>query len=177
MKEWRSQLKRWGCIFICLYSCTIHLEVATSLLTDAFINVLRQFVSLRGSVCRLRCDKGTTLLERTMNSLQLSMRLTKKEWEETLLKNTVNVFNPADAGHMGGVWECPTRTVRNILASLFHRVGFNSIPELELSFNSNSNSGIGIEIIWIGIELELILLRIGGIGIGIILNWNWNWNF
>ena len=54
-----------------------------------------------------------------------------------------------------------------------HRVGVNSIPELELQLNSNSNSGIGIGI---GIEIGGIENGIGienpGIGIG-IENRNW----
>ena len=51
VKVLRSKVKRWGCIFTCMSTRSIHLEVAESLSTDAFINVLRRFTSRRGHPC------------------------------------------------------------------------------------------------------------------------------
>ena len=124
IKERRSQVKRWGCIFTCLYSRAIHLEVATSLSTDAFLNVLRRFVSLRGSVRKLRCDKGTNFVGAD-NELTAALDEINEEKVRRYLseQHCEFVFNPADASHMGGVWERPIRSVRSILASLLRDLG------------------------------------------------------
>ena len=124
IKERRSQIKRWGCIFTCLYSRAIHLEVATSLSTDAFINVLRWFVSLQGEVRRLRCDRGTNFVGAD-NELTAALNEIDKERVRRYLteEHCEFVFNPANASHMGGVWECPIRTVHSILASLLRDLG------------------------------------------------------
>ena len=50
IKEGRKELKRYGVLFTCLASRTIHLEVAKTLETDSFINVLRCFLARRGPV-------------------------------------------------------------------------------------------------------------------------------
>ena len=62
IKEGRREMKRYGVVFTCLASRVIHLEVAKTLETDSFINVLRCFLARRGPVRVLRCDQGTNLV-------------------------------------------------------------------------------------------------------------------
>ena len=50
VKQGRSKVKRYGCIFTCLASRAVHLEVANSLDTDSCINCLRRLVARRGPV-------------------------------------------------------------------------------------------------------------------------------
>jgi hypothetical protein len=50
IKEKRSEVKRYGVIFTCLNSRAIHLEVASSMKTDAFIMALRRFLAICGPV-------------------------------------------------------------------------------------------------------------------------------
>ena len=45
----RTELKRYGIIFTCLASRTVHLEVANTMDTDSFIQALRRFIARRGN--------------------------------------------------------------------------------------------------------------------------------
>ena len=62
IKEGRKELKRHGVLFSCVASRAIHLETASSLTTDSFLNAYRRFVCRRGPVQQLRSDQGTNFV-------------------------------------------------------------------------------------------------------------------
>ena len=72
IKVRRSIVKRYGCVFTCLYSRAIHIEVCTDLSSDSFILALRRFIALRGPVAMIRCDQGTNFVGAS-NELKLSL--------------------------------------------------------------------------------------------------------
>ncbi|XP_056603915.1 uncharacterized protein LOC130420572 [Triplophysa dalaica] len=119
VKKARSELKRYGCLFTCLTTRAIHLEVAHTLNTDSFINALQRFIARRGPATEIRSDNGTNFV----GGLQ-ELRKAISEWNQQkisdyLLQNNVKwIFNPPAASHMGGVWERQIRTVRSILNSV-----------------------------------------------------------
>ncbi|XP_053388583.1 uncharacterized protein LOC128551695 [Mercenaria mercenaria] len=47
VKEGRKEMKRYGVLFTCLTCRAVHVETATSLETDSFINCLRRFIAIR----------------------------------------------------------------------------------------------------------------------------------
>ena len=63
IRQKRSTVKRYGCLFTSLTARAVHLEVAADLSSDSFINALRRFLSRRGPVSHLYCDNGTNLVE------------------------------------------------------------------------------------------------------------------
>ena len=62
VKDGRKTLKRYGILFTCLACHAIHVEVASSLSTDSFLNALRRFQAIRGPVRELHCDRGTNFV-------------------------------------------------------------------------------------------------------------------
>ncbi len=62
IKEGRKELTRYGLLFTCMCSRAVHVEMLDDLSTDAFINVLRTFIAIRGPVRQLRSDQGTNFV-------------------------------------------------------------------------------------------------------------------
>ena len=62
IKGGRKELKRYGAIFTCLSSRSIHLESTNSFETDSFILALRRFINRRGEVRQMRSDNGTNFV-------------------------------------------------------------------------------------------------------------------
>ena len=55
----KARLKRYLCLFVCLQTCCCHLEMATSLDTDGFMNAFTRFVARRGWPKLMLSDNGT----------------------------------------------------------------------------------------------------------------------
>lgn len=119
VKQGRSQVKRYGCLFTCLASRAVHIEVAHSLTTDSFLAALQRFICRRGAPDIIYSDNGTNFssankeLKKSLNDLEQS-----KLYDHLRLKGIEWRFNPPAASHMGGVWERMIRTTRRILQML-----------------------------------------------------------
>ena len=61
VKQRRSIVKHYGCLFTCLTMRAAHIEVTESLDTDSFVNALRRFINHRGHLKIIRSDNGTNL--------------------------------------------------------------------------------------------------------------------
>ncbi|XP_038059675.1 uncharacterized protein LOC119730725 [Patiria miniata] len=121
-KRVRSELKRYGCLFTCLTTRAIHIEVCQSLETDSFINALQRCINRRGQPAQIRSDNGTNFV-----GAQRELRRALQDWNQHQIGSYLHQrevqwnFNPPAASHMGGVWERQTRTICSILGSLLHQ--------------------------------------------------------
>jgi transposase InsO family protein len=102
----RDTRKRWGCLFTCLTTRAVFLEVAQSLSTDDFLLVLRQFVSRRGPPEEIRSDHGSNFV-----GADRELRESINEWNQNQIDQDLQqrgikwTFHPPTAAHMSGVWE------------------------------------------------------------------------
>lgn len=112
----RSDVKRYGCLFTCLVTRAVHIEVTYSLDTDSFLNAVMRFISRRGRPEIIRSDNATNFKSgekelkdgiKAWNHAHISERLSQNEIEWK--------YNPPGASHMGGVWERLIRSVRQVL--------------------------------------------------------------
>ncbi|XP_038062578.1 uncharacterized protein LOC119733069 [Patiria miniata] len=119
VKQGRSHIKRYGCIFTCLSMRVVHLEVAHSLDTDAFINALRRFIARRGKPQIIMSDNGTNFVGGERELRESLDDLNQRRVSDFLLQQGIRwQFNPPTASHMGGVWERIIRSVSKILRYL-----------------------------------------------------------
>jgi len=119
IRQKRSQIQRYGCIFTYLTTWAVHLEVAADLSTDSFLNVLRRFLSRRGPVLHFYSDNGSNFVGTERFLCESIHEWNQHQIEEFLLqKETLWSFNPPSVSQMGGVWERQIRSVQRILTSL-----------------------------------------------------------
>jgi hypothetical protein len=76
----RTVLRPYGFTFVRLTTWAVHIEVANSLETDSFIQVLMPFIAWRGNPELLRSDNGTNFVE-AKNELKKSI----KSWDQVTI--------------------------------------------------------------------------------------------
>ena len=86
VKKGRSVVKRWGAIFKCMNSRAIHLELATSLEADCFINVFRRFVNRRGPPKFMYSDNETNFL-----GAEREIRQAIENWNQCQIRDELPV--------------------------------------------------------------------------------------
>ncbi|XP_028516714.1 uncharacterized protein LOC110245225 [Exaiptasia diaphana] len=143
VKRGRSQVKRWGAIFTCLNSRAVHLELASSLETDCFINLLRRFINRRGPPKYIYSDNGTNFV-----GAEKELKTAIQNWNQAqidkqlLQKGTQWVFQPPKASHASGVWERLIRSTRKALKAILkeslvdEEVATTVLTEVEAILNS-----------------------------------------
>ena len=119
----RSQVKRWGCLFTCLTTRAVHLEVAHTLDTESFLCALSRFISRRGTPSKIYSDNGTnfTGAEKELRCMVQSLNQTRVQ-EACLKRNIEWHFIPPSASHMGGVWERIVQSVKRVLRAVLKDV-------------------------------------------------------
>ena len=143
VKQRRSDVKRYGCIFTCMTTRAVHLEVAPDLTTSAFINALQRFVARRGPVHHVYSDNGSNFIGAEKVLRQSIQSWNQRQIYQHLRQEGIQwTFNPPGASHMGGAWERMIRLVRQIFVSLLSgkRLDDDGLHTLLLEVESIINS-------------------------------------
>ena len=118
VKHGRTIVKRYGCIFTCLNTRAVHIEILHSLGTNSFINGLLRFIDRHGQPQLICSDYGTNFV-----GAEKELRQSIQLWNEQAISKAMmarNIkwkFNPPGASHMGGVWERNIRSIMKILGA------------------------------------------------------------
>ncbi|XP_063358857.1 uncharacterized protein LOC134648296 [Cydia amplana] len=100
--------KAYLCLFVCLSTKAVHLEVVSTLSTDGFIAALRRFVSRRGRCNVIHSDCGTNFVGA---SSQLAACIERASHAERITFKR----NPPSAPHFGGIWEIQIKAAKTHL--------------------------------------------------------------
>ncbi|XP_063976214.1 uncharacterized protein LOC135162054 [Diachasmimorpha longicaudata] len=128
----RGRIKVYIAIFVCLSSKAVHIEVASDLTTEAFLAVLRRFISRRGLCSSISSDNGTNF-KGACNELRELYQLFNSEGLQKELNNYIAekgitwYFIPPQAPHVGGIWEAAVKSFKHH----FLRVAGNTLLSFE----------------------------------------------
>ncbi|XP_041673753.1 uncharacterized protein LOC121529829 [Drosophila eugracilis] len=113
----RRTEKRWVALFTCLTTRAIHLEMAHDLSTDSCIIAMRNFMSRRGPVVRIRSDNGKNFVGADREAKRFSEVVEPAQIQGELSSKGVEwIFNcPANPAE-GGAWERMVQCVKKVLA-------------------------------------------------------------
>ncbi|KRY32962.1 hypothetical protein T01_14861 [Trichinella spiralis] len=125
-REGNSVRKVYICLFTCMTTRAIHLELVSSLTAQWFLQALDRFFARRGQLSIIQCDIFTSFKEvgRNLNELvretHSTLTLKRIEWK----------YITPRAPWCGGYWE---RLVRSVKTALRKVLGRTSLDEEELA--------------------------------------------
>ncbi|XP_061726239.1 uncharacterized protein LOC133531837 [Cydia pomonella] len=105
-------VKAYICIFVCLATRALHLELVSDLTKEAFIAALDRFIARRGKPRTIFSDNGTTFVG-AANELAnvLNQDLAKDRAAEGINFSFIPAYTP----HFGGLWESAVKSVKHHL--------------------------------------------------------------
>ena len=124
-----KSVKRWCCLFTCLITRAVHVEIAPSLEADACLAAITRSIARRGKLNIIFSD--TTFVGPAKTIRELIAVWNQWDIEHSLAQKQIKwKFNPTRAPHFGGVWE---RMVRSCKKALLARVGNRTLTDDVLS--------------------------------------------
>lgn len=143
----KATTKGYIAIFICFATKAIHLEVVTSLTTEAFLAALRRFVARRGRPKTIWSDNGTNF-QGAANELHHLYQLLHSSSKMATIRDFLTSegcewkFIPPHGPHFGGLWEAAVKSMkfhlRRTLASHLatYEELYTLLTEIEACLNS-----------------------------------------
>ena len=114
-----TRMKRYLCLFTCMATRAVHLEMAFDLSTDGFLNAFSRMASRRGLPEEMTSDNGTNFVGANNELRQLINRLDKDRIRQrTADKGIKWRFNPPGGPHFGGAHESLIKTAKKALHAI-----------------------------------------------------------
>ena len=116
----RTRTKRYLCLFTCLTTRAVHLEMSYSLDTDSFINAFTRMTSRRGTPAYVISDNGTNFVgaERELRELVEALDVDRIAQETSRYHPIEWKFNPPCAPHFGGVFEALIKSAKKAIKAI-----------------------------------------------------------
>ncbi|XP_008486287.2 uncharacterized protein LOC103522986, partial [Diaphorina citri] len=133
-RGFKSQ-KAYLCLFVCLATKALHLELASDLSTPTFLNALKRFICRRGNVKHIYSDQGSNFIGASNALNEMYKLVSSKDYVDAytkeLLDNRITFhFNPPASPHFGGIWEAAVKVVKT---HLYRTIGTQILTYEELN--------------------------------------------
>lgn len=128
-----KSVKAYLCVFVCLATKAVHLEMVADLSTEAFLAALDRFVSRRGIPALIRSDCGTNFkgADRCLKEIVLFLSQNEREIGTAIASRGISwYFSPPGCPHWGGIFEA---VVKSAKTHLYRVIGSTILSFEELS--------------------------------------------
>nr|CAH0103284.1 unnamed protein product [Daphnia galeata] len=116
---YRRKEKRYGLLFTCLNTRSVHLEVTASLDLSSFLIAFASFAARRGRPLVVYSENGTQIVAGNKEIQQRIERLRKQNIVGQIIKQEIEWhFSPPSAPHFGGVWESLMKSAKVALEAI-----------------------------------------------------------
>ena len=111
--------KRYLCLFTCVHTRAVHLEVAYGLDTDSFLNAFFRMVNRCGPVEKMVSDNGSNFIGAHRELKELYELLDQERIKKVGANNGVEwQFNPPLAPHFGGIHESMIKSAKRAIYAI-----------------------------------------------------------
>ncbi|XP_059056256.1 uncharacterized protein LOC131850106 [Achroia grisella] len=114
--------KAYVCLFTCLTTRAVHIELASELSTVCFLAALKRFLARRGPIQCMYTDHGTNFIGARSYLRELYLFLSQEcrsVWDKELANNGIKwTLIPPNAPHFGGCWESNIKCVKSHLSKV-----------------------------------------------------------
>ena len=115
----RKSRKRWCCLFACLTTRAVHVEVVPSLEADACLAVITRFIARRGKPNIILSDNRTNFVGAVREMREKIEAWNQSDIEQSLAQKQIKwKLNPPGAPHFGGVWERMDRSCKKAMMAI-----------------------------------------------------------
>lgn len=100
--------KAYVCLFVCMSTKAVHIELVSELTTEAFLATLNRFINRRGLPLNIYSDNASNFVGANNEISQISefLHFNSEKISSQLIKNKINWhFIPANSPTFGGIWE------------------------------------------------------------------------
>ena len=112
--------KSYICLFICLRTRAIHLELCLDLTTETFLAALSRYTDCRGLPSSIYSDNGKNLVRAARELSKCYTLLQSADLRQSIshlatIQRIKWHFMPAHAPHFGGLWEAGVKSMNTLL--------------------------------------------------------------
>ena len=131
----KCRCKRYLCLFTCLATRAVHLEMAYGLDTDSFLRAFCRMSNRRGLPEEMLSDNGKNFVGANEELRDLAKQMIKdSKLNESLINQGVKwTFNPPYAPHFGGVFETMIKAAKRAILAILGNADVND-EELMTAF-------------------------------------------
>ncbi|XP_026471394.1 uncharacterized protein LOC113375674 [Ctenocephalides felis] len=145
-----QRTKAYISLFVCMATKAIHIELVSSLSTEAFLAALRRFIARRGCCLVIHSDNGRNFVGAKTELKQLAKLFMSEKSKNELISASSRLgitwqFTPSHAPHFGGLWEGSIKVmkhhIRRIIGSycLTYEEYMTVLTQIEAVLNSRPN--------------------------------------
>lgn len=112
--------KTYFCLFICMTTKAVHIELVHHLSSASFVAALQRFVSRRGLPAHVYSDNGTNFVGASRHLTEVYQWLKNEDTTRDIINYASSAciqwhFNPPSAPHFGGLWESNIKSVKTLI--------------------------------------------------------------